>query len=383
MITTSTIELSRKAVKSNIRFLRSIVGDKVKIASVVKSNAYGHGIEEIVPVFEANGIDVFAVFSSNEAYRVLKVIRKKNTRIIIMGYIGDEDVDWVIENNIECYVFDSPRCNKLAVASKKAGKKAIIHLDLETGMNRTGLNYEDMQKAIHIIKANEEQFHIAGICTHFAGAESIANYVRIQDQISRFVELVKYLNSLGIKSDTLHAACSAAAVSYPETHFDMVRVGIMQYGFWPSKETLIQYIHNKKNKRDPLKRILRWKTSVMDVKSVEQGEFIGYGTFYQADKNMIIALVPVGYHNGFSRSLSNNGKVLINKQRVSVIGMVNMNMIVCDVSRLENIKIGDEVVLIGKQGRHELTVSSFSELSNLVNYELLTRLPLDINRTLI
>ncbi len=160
----------------------------------------------------------------------------------------------------------------------------------------------------------------------------------------------------------------------------MVRIGIMQYGFWPSQETFIQYIHNKTNKRDPLRRVLRWKSKTMDVKTVKQGEFIGYGNFFQAHKDMKIAIVPVGYYDGYSRSLSNQGKVLINNQRVSVIGMVNMNMIVCDVTKLQNVKIGDEVVMIGKQGKNQLSVASFSELSNLVNYELLTRLPHDINR---
>ena len=160
----------------------------------------------------------------------------------------------------------------------------------------------------------------------------------------------------------------------------MVRVGIMQYGFWPSQETFIHYIHDKTNKRDPLRRVLGWKSRIMDVKTVKQGEFIGYGNFFQAHKDMKIAIVPVGYYDGYSRSLSNQGKVLINKQRVAVIGMVNMNMIICDVTKQPTVSIGDEVVMIGKQGKHQLSVASFSELSNLVNYELLTRLPLDINR---
>ncbi len=136
----------------------------------------------------------------------------------------------------------------------------------------------------------------------------------------------------------------------------------------------------KHNKKDPLRRVLRWKSKIMDVKQVKQGEFIGYGNFFQADKDMKIAIIPVGYYNGYSRSLSNQGKVLINNQRVSVIGMVNMNMIVGDVSKLKNVNIGDEVVIIGKQGKNQLSVASFSELSNQVNYELLTRLPQDINR---
>jgi alanine racemase len=160
----------------------------------------------------------------------------------------------------------------------------------------------------------------------------------------------------------------------------MVRIGILQYGLWPSQESFIHFIHERKSKKDPLKRVLKWKSQTMDIKYVKQGEFIGYGNYFQANKDMRIAIIPVGYYDGYSRALSNQGKVLINNQRVSVIGMVNMNMIVCDVSRLTNIKIGDEVVIIGKQGKHQLSVASFGELSNQVNYELLTRLPQDIQR---
>jgi len=379
MKSTTIIELSKSALRHNLRFIKSLLGENVIYNSVVKGNAYGHGIEEIVPIFESCKVDSFSVFSSDEAYRVKNAFKGKHT-IMIFGYIPDEDLDWVIENEIECYIFDSERASKLVKASKKANKKAIVHIDLETGMNRTGLNQYDLQKAISILKHNKEHFHIRGICTHFAGAESISNHVRIQNQFKHYNELIEFLKGEGIIPDILHTASSAATIAYPETQLDMVRIGIMQYGFWPSQETFIQYIHDKTNKRDPLKRVLNWKSRIMDVKTVKQGEFIGYGNFFQAHKDMKIAIVPVGYYDGYSRSLSNQGKVLINNQRVAVIGMVNMNMIICDVTKLPNIVIGDEVVIIGKQGKHQLSVASFSELSNQVNYELLTRLPLDINR---
>lgn len=379
MHSTSTIELSKSALKHNLKFIQSLMNESVIYTSVVKSNAYGHGIDEIVPILEQCNVSSYAVFSADEAFHVNKALRKKHT-IIIMGYIADKDLEWVVDNEIECYVSDSVRAAKLLKTTRKLNKKAIIHLDLETGMNRTGLNQDDLGKALKIIKNNQEHFHIRGICTHFAGPESISNYVRIQKQFKLFKELTDHLKNIGIKPDIYHTACSAAAITYPETRLDMVRIGIMQYGFWPTNETFIHYIHDKPNKRDPLKRVLQWKSKIMDVKDVRQGEFIGYGHFFQAHKDMKIAIIPVGYHDGYSRSLSNQGKVLINNQRVSVIGMVNMNMIIGDVTKLKNAAIGDEVVMIGKQGKNQLSVASFSELSNQVNYELLTRLPQDINR---
>jgi alanine racemase len=379
MESTSIIELCQSALEQNLKFIRKQMGKEVIISSVVKANAYGHGIEKIVPILEYCGIKHFAVFSADEAYRV-KTVLSSNKDIMIMGYIPNSEFEWVINNGIEFYVSDSKRAKYAAAIARKLNKKAIIHIDLETGMNRTGLNETDLPKAINIIKNNKDQFHIRGICTHFAGPESISNYVRIQNQFKHYKELVSTLKKEGIHADILHTACSAAAMTYPETRLDMVRIGILQYGFWPSQETFIHYIHDKTNKRDPLKRVLQWKSKIMDVKKVKQGEFIGYGNYYQAYKNMCIAIIPIGYYNGFSRALSNQGKVLINNQRVSVIGMVNMNMIVGDVTKLKDVKIGDEVVIIGRQGKHQLSVASFSELSNLVNYELLTRLPTDINR---
>jgi alanine racemase len=163
----------------------------------------------------------------------------------------------------------------------------------------------------------------------------------------------------------------------------MVRIGILQYGFWPSKETLIQYLSKKSIKTDPLTQVLSWKSSIMSLKKVKTGEFISYGTSYLAQKDMKIALIPVGYAHGFSRNLSNQGRVLISGLRVAVIGMVNMNMLIVDVTANDNVKLGDEVVLIGSQGDLSITVSSFSEFSDQLNYELLTRLPGEIPRNVI
>jgi alanine racemase len=162
---------------------------------------------------------------------------------------------------------------------------------------------------------------------------------------------------------------------------DMVRIGIMQYGFWPSIETYIQYFNGKDNRTDPLDRIIAWKSKVMSTKIVKEGEFVSYGTTYLALEEKEIAVVPVGYSHGYSRMLSNQGRVLIGGYRVGVIGMVNMNMLIADITSVPDVKVGDEVVIIGKQGDLEISVASFSEISNQVNYELLVRLPATTRRT--
>jgi len=382
MFYTSYLEISKSALQHNLNFLKNHILKNVQISSVVKGNAYGHGIEFYVPLAESCGINHFSVFSADEAYRVQKSSINKTT-IMIMGLVEDEQLAWAIENEIEFYVFEFDRLEKAIELAKKMKKKATIHIEVETGMNRTGFNQKDIGKITQLITKNSAFINFKGLCTHYAGAESITNYYRIKKQQKSFQKSIQKFTAKNVIPAQIHSACSAAALRYPKSQMDMVRLGIVQYGFFPNKEIYIEYLTKKKITEDPLKRIISWKSKVMDVKSVKAGEFVGYGTSYLANSNLKIATIPVGYSHGFSRSLSNQGRVLLNGQRVSVIGTVNMNMITVDVTKIENVQKGDEVVLIGKQGDLEISVSSFSEFSDQVNYELLTRLPHNLPRFIV
>ena len=379
MLNTSVIELSKSALQNNIEFLRNYLQPGVRISSVIKGNAYGHQIESFVPLAEECGIDHFSVFNAYEAYRAHNSMRKGST-IMIMGMIENSELEWAIRHGVEFWVFEIDRLSAAISAAKRSGIKARIHIEFETGMNRTGFGSSEMSSLIRLLKKERDALDIRGFCTHFAGAESIANHYRIQNQIRRFKAACRAFEKAGVKAASRHAACSAAAFAYPATQYDMVRIGIMQYGFWSSKEILITYLNQKKEKTDPLRRLLRWRSKVMSTKSVATGEFIGYGTNYLAQQDMRIATVPVGYSHGYSRSLSFQGRVIVRGQRVDVVGIVNMNLLIINVSDVDGVEKGDEVVLIGKQGDSEITVASFSEFSNQLNYELLTRLPQGIPR---
>ncbi len=381
MLASSTIELDYSALLNNLQIIRGILGPDIKFSSVVKGNAYGHGISEFVTMAEMANVDHFSVFSANEAYSVKKA--GTDPQVLIMGFIDDDEVEWAVENDIEFFVFESGRLIAAIDAAKKLAKKARIHIEFETGLNRTGFSQNQLKQVLPLIKKNQEYLEICGDCTHYAGAESIANYVRVKNQIKRFNKLDRWLRSNGIHPHMRHTACSAAAMSYPKSRMDMVRIGILQYGFWPSRETIIDYLKNKNDRIDPLKRVIKWKSAVMDVKEVATGEFIGYGTTFMASENMKVATVPVGYSHGYSRSLSNQGRVLIGEKRLAVIGIVNMNILMVDISEAPEVKKGDEVVLIGDQGEQSVSVASFGELSNQLNYELLTRLPHNIPRKVI
>lgn len=384
MFHTSQIEISKSALQHNIDFLKDFAGKSAQFSSVVKGNAYGHGIQVYVPLAEECGVEHFSVFSANEALEVHRVV-SPNVGIMIMGMVENQQLEWAIENNIEFFVFEIDRLQKAIEVAKRIKKKARIHFELETGMNRTGFTPQELREAVQLLLDHREHLSLEGVCTHYAGAESIANYVRVQQQLRNFQKLKKWLEEQGIRPSRYHTACSAAMMRYPETIMDMVRVGILQYGFWPSRETFIEYISDKEDKVGPfVERLITWKTHVMSTKEVSMGEFIGYGTTYLAQTDRKIAIVPVGYSHGFGRSLSNTGRALVRGERVSVIGLVNMNALALDVTSCEStVEKGDEVVLIGNQGDLDISVSSFGELSDQLNYELLTRLPEDIPRIVV
>lgn len=378
----SIITLNEKSIQNNINFLKKKLGKRVTISSVVKANAYGHGIEQIVPLFYKFGINHFAVFDFSEAIRVINCLSEKPT-VMIMGWISDEDIEEAILKDIEFYIFNNERLKVALESARKHQKKAKIHLEVETGMNRSGLNQEELINTINIIKENENYFDIQGFCTHLAGAESISNHLRIKNQLKKYNKMLSIIDKYEIKPRYKHVANSAATFVYPKTRFDLVRIGIMQYGFWSSAETFIQYISNKTTKTDPLERILSWSSKIMSIKEIKTGEYIGYGITYLAQTDMKTALIPIGYSIGYSRSLSNRGRVLINGQRCGIVGLINMNMIIADISTVDDAKVGDEVVIIGKQGDMEIKVSAFSDISEQLNYEVLTHLSAQIKRNII
>ncbi len=377
LFATSFIELSHSALSNNISWIKHLIGPNVELCCVVKGNAYGHGIEQFVPLAEQCGIHTFSVFSAHEAWRVLNT-SFNDPRIIIMGNCENEQIDWAIENGVEFYVFDHERLGYAIEAGKKLKKQPRVHVQVETGMNRTGFTRRDLSKVAQAIRSGQVRF--AGLCTHLAGAESIANYVRIKDQFRRYRRIEKWFETQGLVPNIRHVASSAATVIHPDMRLDMVRVGILLYGLWPSRETYIYHVRNRKSKEDPLRRVISWKSRIMNTKKVKTGEFIGYGTSFLAQDDLEIASVPVGYGHGFSRSLSNSGRVLVHGHRVSVVGVVNMNMMMINVSDIDHVRKGEEVVLIGRQEDLEISIASFGEFSDQMNYELLTRLPMNIPR---
>lgn len=385
MLHTSYIELSEKAFRNNIEYLRDLCNG-ARYSMVIKGNAYGHGIETMIPLAEKYGVDHFSVFSIAEAIRARKV-SSEGCDIMILGWVDREQIEWAIVNDVSFYVFTFDRLMAACKTAQRLKKQARIHIELETGMHRTGFSEKELDRLFKYIRRFGKHLYIEGICTHYAGAESINNYTRIRKQMRVFNDTLAMARAEGIVPRYRHTACSAAVLRYPETIMDLVRVGIANYGFWPSDELRMNHFIDSEKKGvppiDPLDRVLSWKSTIMSVNFVGAGEYISYGKTYLTNRETTIATVPVGYGYGYTRTLSNMGHVLLHGKRVRVVGSVNMNMLVIDVTDVKKPRIGDEVVLIGSQDALNISVSSFGDMTNSLNYELLTRLPSHIPRQVV
>lgn len=379
----SRIELSQSAMRQNIKFVRNLIGSHPQISVVVKANAYGHGFAEAVTMAERCGIRHFAVASSHEAQQIIDVIGPES-RIMIMGIMYETDLPWIIASEIEVYVFSFTRLKRIAEVAAQVDSRARIHLELETGGHRTGLDLDKLPEALKFITAKRKHLELVGVCTHLAGAESIANNFRVSRQLDEFNRVRRRLRKYKTLAPLFHIASSAATLTIPESRIDLVRIGTLTYGLWPSPDVHNLFLMQSSQRTNrSLKRVLSWKSDVMQVKKIRRNEFVGYGTSFQAPRDCEIAVIPVGYGNGYPRELSNRGHVLIRGRRAPVVGAINMNMFFADVTNIPGVVVGDETVLVGRQGKNEITLRSFSEFSSALNTEFVSRLPGTIPRKIV
>jgi alanine racemase len=379
MFATSAITLDAKAYRSNLRFIRSRMNPGAQLCSVVKGNAYGHGLEVFVRMALDASVGYFAVHSAEEAYAI-KPLLPSDCSLFIMGSMEPGALEWAVAESVEFAVFDEERLIRSVEVANQVRRPAKIHLELETGMHRTGFRPDTLPGLVRRLQDHRQALTCKGVFTHLAGAESMANDFRVRGQIETFRQGLNVLRNAGVHPKWIHTACSAGLINYPDAPGNMVRIGILQYGFWPNQETFVRFYGDRDETRDALRRVIRWTSRVMALQEVRKGRFIGYGSTFLSHKDMRLAIIPVGYAHGYSRSLSNTGCVLINGRKAPVVGTVNMNSLTVDISTCGTVNKGDEVVLIGKQGNHTITVNSFSEQSHLLNYEMLARLPASIPR---
>lgn len=371
------VEISRENLQNNIVQFRERVGREIKICSTLKANAYGHGMIELAPIVESL-VDFIAVDSINEAQALKSSGVAKP--ILILGYTRLENMQQLLNNGFHQVVADFEILKRLGELAFKNQKVAKVHLKVETGTNRQGLFINDLNKFIVHIK-NNQNINLSGLSTHYANIEDTTDHTYAFRQLELFKNAAIIVEKSGFSDVIKHTACSAAAVLYPETYFDMIRLGIGQYGLWSSPETFVSA--KQKNVQINLKPVLSWKTIVAQIKTLPAGSYISYGCTEKVEEPTKIAILPVGYYDGFDRKLSSIGNVLIRGKRCKILGRVCMNMCVVDVNHLSDIKLEDEVVLLGSQGEETISAEEVARKIGTINYEVVTRINPLIKRVII
>jgi len=372
------IEIDTKALRSNIGAFRRLIGAKTLLMAVVKSNAYGHGLEEFARAGQAikladrrPGIDWFGVDTFAEARRLRKAgIRKP---ILVLGY------------TLPAYFREAGRRNISLTLSTFENIKALkrlrpqpkIHIKIDTGLHRQGFLPEEIHRVINELKRAGIIKEVEGVYTHLAAAKDKTNsfFNRYTlAQLGKFEKAYLDFEAHGFLPFLRHAAATAATIWYPQSRYDLVRIGIGLYGLWPSMGT-----RQTANRESPiagikLKPILVWKTLVSEIKSIPAGSYIGYDLTERTIGNTRLAILPVGYWHGFSRRLSGSGEVLIRGRRCRVLGLVSMDMTAVDVTNIPGVRIGDQAVIIGRQGKEEVSAYELAKKIGTSHYEVVTRI---------
>ena len=353
------VEINKKNILHNLRSFRKLIGEDRVLMPVVKSNAYGHGMVQVARLIDESGLaDKICTVNDTEALELMK--NGVKSPVFILSYW--EKNKKLINNKIEYPVYDLGQAKFLS----GLGKKIKTHLKVDTGTSRLGVlskDFVDFAKKVAPLPFLE----IEGVFTHYANSEEDNQFTR--EQTEKLANVSQELNKLGIKVKTFHAACSAASISSPDTLFDGVRLGLGLYGLWPTKKIKVESLE--------LKPALTWKTKIIQIKELDKGNYVGYGCTHQTNAKTKMAVLPVGYNEGYDRLLSNKGEVYIKGERCKVIGRVCMNLTMIDVSPLSDVKVGDEVELMG----NNITPEEFASWAETINYEVITRINPLIPRT--
>jgi len=371
------IELSRSALGRNLSALTKLAGPR-KLAVCVKANAYGHGLPPMVRmVTEHPGISYLTVHSLEEALTARE--SGWSGKIMVLGPLPQHQLAAVAEHNLEPMIFDRRTLSYLGKLSEKRKCSIKTHLKLETGTHRQGITEKELPAFASLYHRYPGLGRPYGAAMHFANIEDTTSHEYAEYQLGNFRRLVRRMTELKIKPHLLHTACSAALILFDKTRLDLVRPGIAAYGHWPSKETYLSY--RLQGRADGLfTPVLSWRTRVTQLKLVPADSFIGYGCTYRTTAPTKLAILPIGYAEGYDRKLSNLAYVLIKGRRAPVRGRVCMNLTMVDVTDIKGVRLGDEVTLIGRDGDEIITAEQLAAWAGSINYEILARLSPTIPR---
>lgn len=373
-------EIDLKAIAHNIKELRRITHPDARLMGVVKANGYGHGAIEVARCALQNGAEVLGVARIEEGIQIREA--GIEVPILIFGYTLPELTADLLEYDLTQTVYTYTSAQVLSQTATSLKKKIKIHLKVDTGMGRLGLlaqNFQHHNSVAINTDAIEETLAIAGleglelegIFTHFATADS-ADKTYAGDQLDLFMSFLNRLRKAGLEPPVRHAANSAALIDMPQSHLDMVRPGIASYGLYPSDEV------NKKHVS--LKPAMALKARIIHLKKVPAGFKVSYGSTHETRRATTIATIPIGYADGLNRLLSSSGQMLVNGYRAPIIGRICMDLTMLDVGHINNVQMGDEVVIFGQQGSDAITVDEIASSLKTINYEIVSTITARVPR---
>jgi alanine racemase len=351
-------EVDLGALEFNYRQIQKRIPVGVKLLAVVKADAYGHGAIPVSLRLEKLGVEYLGVAIPEEGVE----LRRGGVKvpILVLGGVYGGDVEEIFRFHLTPVVFKKDSLRLLSREAEKRRRKVMVHLKVDTGMGRLGVPFSLWPDFLKEVKRFAE-LEVEGILSHFSMTDEGKGYT--QNQWRAFQKAVALAEEVGISCQYLHMASSATLMAFPSysASAKLVRPGIMLYGSYPSP-TFRPLI--------PLKPVMTLKTHIHFLKRVPSGARISYGGTFTTERNSLIATLPIGYADGYSRHLSNRGEVLIHGKRAPVVGKVCMDFIMVDVTNIPRVSVGDEVILMGRQGREQITVEEIAEKINTISYDV-------------
>lgn len=364
------VEISQSALVHNIREFRRLVGRKRKFLAVVKANAYGHGLIEVSKIAVRNGVDWLGVNSVEEG----AALREAGVEVpvLVIGYVPFLGLEEAVARDLRLTVYNRETVRRLAALAVRFRKTIPLHVKVETGTWRQGVDIKDVGPFVRDIRKHPGLV-VEGLSSHFANIEDTTKHDYPRRQLDSYRSACRELEAHGLRVPFKHMSCTASTILFPEPDFNLARVGIGLYGLWPSKETYLSCLLEKK-KPLSLEPVLSWKARIAQVKKVPAGAYVGYGCTYRTTRPTVLAVVPVGYFDGYDRGLSNAAHVLVKGRRAPVRGRVAMNFFMADVTDIPGVKLEDEVTLLGGDGRERISAEDLAALAGTISYEILSRI---------
>ncbi len=349
------VEISTGNLASNVKAVRGLLKEATNLMAVVKSNAYGHGLVETGKIFSKLDLDWIGVDHIDEAIELRK--NGISLPMLVIGFTPEDRFREALENKVSLTIY-----NKLKSTPPEG---VSFHIKVDTGMSRQGVLVSELEDFINSLPRG---LNIQGVLTHFANADNLSDRAYPEAQLASFYQSLEIFNKKGINPKIIHSSATPAFFTMPESQFNLVRIGIAFYGLWPSSDFSDNF------KKLGLLPALSWKTRIVQIKEIEEGRPVGYGITETVKKKTKIAVLPIGYYDGYNRSLSSIGEVLIGGKRSRVLGRISMNLMVVDITGDDASKIWDEVVLIGNQGEETITAEDVARKIGTISYEIVCRI---------